>query len=120
MYREILQPGHKRLFDFVHSMGRKVIIHSCGYIEPLVPGMIEAGMKCLQAIEAKAGMNLPGLYKRFGDRIAFDGGIDVRVLAGNNRQEIDDELVNKILPVLECGGGYIRHSDHSEPPGNVF
>jgi len=50
MYEDIVMPGHRKLFDYVHSQGRKVIVHSCGYVAPLVPGLIRAGMDCLQAI----------------------------------------------------------------------
>jgi uroporphyrinogen decarboxylase len=116
MYEEIILPGHKRLFDYAHSIGCKVIVHSCGYVEPLVPGLIEAGMDCLQAMEVKAGMDLPTLFGRFGDRIAFYGGVDVRCLISNDRKAIDEEMDRKILPVVQGGGGYILHSDHSEPP----
>ncbi|MBN2710975.1 MAG: hypothetical protein JXR97_00875, partial [Planctomycetes bacterium] len=70
MYRELVQPGHKRLFDWAHSKGLKVIVHSCGFVEPLVPGMIEAGMDCLQAIEVKAGMDVVRLAEKFGDKIS--------------------------------------------------
>jgi uroporphyrinogen decarboxylase len=116
MYEEIMQPGHKRLFDYAHSLGCKVIVHSCGYVAPLIPGLIEAGMDCLQAMEVKAGMNLPTLFKDFGDRIAFFGGIDVRTLISNDREQIDQEMAAKILPVIQNGGSYILHTDHSEPP----
>ncbi len=116
MYGEIIQPGHARLFDYAHSLGCKVIVHSCGYVEPLVPGLIEAGMDCLQAMEVKAGMDLPTLFRRFGDRISFFGGVDVRCLISNDRALIDEEMDRKILPVVQGGGGYILHSDHSEPP----
>jgi len=116
MYRELLQPGHARLFAFAHSLGCPVIVHSCGYVEPLVPGLIEAGMDCLQAMEVKAGMDLPTLYRRFGDRIAFFGGLDVRTLITNDRRTIDAEMDAKLLPVLRGGGSYIVHSDHSIPP----
>lgn len=116
MYGEILQPGHAKLFDFAHSMGCKVLMHSCGYMEPLLPGLIEAGMDCLQAMEVKAGMDLPTLFSRFGDKIAFFGGIDVRTLISNDRAKIDEELTKKIVPVVKGGGGYILHTDHSEPP----
>jgi len=115
MYREILQPGHAKLFSFAHSLGLKVIVHSCGYVEPLVPGLIEAGMDCLQAMEVKAGMDLYTLHKRFGDQIAFYGGLDVRKLIDNDRAGIDAEL-EKMRFVLENGGGFVLHSDHSEPP----
>lgn len=116
MYGEIILPGHKRLFDYAHSLGCKVLVHSCGYVEPLVPGMIEAGMDCLQAMEVKAGMDLPTLFGRFGDKISFYGGVDVRCLISNDRQRLDEEMDRKILPVVKGGGGYILHSDHSEPP----
>ncbi|NSW57701.1 MAG: hypothetical protein HPY44_16945 [Armatimonadetes bacterium] len=116
MYAEIIQPGHARLFDYAHSLGCKVIVHSCGYVEPLVPGLIEAGMDCLQAMEVKAGMDLPTLFARFGDKISFFGGVDVRCLISNDRAQIDEEMDKKILPVVQGGGGYVLHSDHSEPP----
>lgn len=116
MYEEIMQPGHTRLFAYAHSLGCKVIVHSCGYVAPLVPGLIEAGMDCLQAMEVKAGMDLPTLFKAFGDRIAFYGGVDVRTLISNDRAQLDAEMEAKILPVIAHGGGYILHSDHSEPP----
>ena len=115
MYEEIMLPGHKLLFDYAHSLGCKVIVHSCGYVEPLVPGLIEAGMDCLQAMEVKAGMDLPTLFHRFGDRITFYGGLDVRALIANDRAQIDKEL-EKMRVVLENGGGFILHTDHSEPP----
>ena len=116
MYKDILWPGHKRLFDFSHSKGLKVIVHSCGFVEPLVPGLIEAGMDCLQAMEVKAGMDMPRMFKMFGDKIAFFGNIDVRTLISNDYSKIDEELQKKIPPVVGEGGSYILHTDHSEPP----
>ncbi len=116
MYEEIVQPGHKKLFDFAHSKGCKVMVHSCGFVEPLVPGLIEAGMDCLQAMEVKAGMDLGRLARKFGNKIAFCGGIDIRVIASNDRKQIDEELERRIKPVLQTGTGYIVHSDHSIPP----
>jgi uroporphyrinogen decarboxylase len=116
MYEQLIMPGHKRLFDFAHSQGCKVIVHSCGYVEPLIPGLIKGGMDCLQAMEVKAGMDLPRLFQRFGSQIAFFGGIDVRTLISNDPEQIDSELAKKITPVIAGGGGYILHTDHSEPP----
>lgn len=116
MYEEIMLPGHKLLFDWSHARGLKVIVHSCGFVEPLVPGLIKAGMDCLQAMEVKAGMDMPRLAKKYGDKISFFGNIDIRIIASNDRKKIDEELNRKIIPVLKMGGGYILHSDHSIPP----
>lgn len=116
MYKEIMLPGHKKLFSFSHSLGLKVIVHSCGFVEPLVPGMIEAGMDCLQAMEVKAGMDMVKLAGQFGDKISFCGNIDIRVIASNDKRKIDEELNTKISPLIKMGCGYILHSDHSIPP----
>lgn len=116
MYHEIVQPGHQLLFDYSHSIGCKVIVHSCGYVEPLVPGLIEAGMDCLQAMEVKAGMDMRRLFKAYGDRISFFGNIDVRTLISNDLKQVEEELQAKIPPIIQNGGGYILHTDHSEPP----
>jgi uroporphyrinogen decarboxylase len=116
MYREIIQPGHQRFFDFAHSLGCPVMVHSCGFVEPLVPGLIEAGMDCLQAMEVKAGMDMPRLFQQFGDKISFCGNIDVRLLIQNDLEGLKEEMDRKIRPVIQGGGGYILHTDHSEPP----
>ena len=114
MYREIVQPGHKLTVGYAKSKGLPVIMHSCGYVAPLVPGMIEAGIDCLQVIEVKAGMDLVQLYRDYGDRLSFMGGMDVRVLYANDRRKIDEELEGKI-PVVKGHNGFVLHSDHSIP-----
>ena len=114
MYREIIQPGHQSTISWAHHNNLPVILHSCGCVASLIPGMIEAGIDCLQVIEVKAGMDLIRLYKDFGDVLSFMGGIDVRVLYNNDKREIDDELEAKI-PIVKGKYGYVLHSDHSIP-----
>ncbi len=114
MYKELIFPAHKRLFDYAHANGLLVILHSCGYVEPLVPGLIEAGIDCLQAMEVKAGMDIIKLKKNFGDKIAFMGGIDIRVLETNDNSKVEEELMKKV-PIAMEGSGYCLHTDHSVP-----
>lgn len=114
MYREIVQPAHALSVGYAKANDMPVIMHSCGYVEPLLPGMIEAGIDCLQVIEVKAGMDLLKLYRDYGEVISFMGGIDVRKLYTNDRAEIDAELEAKI-PVVMQNNGYVVHSDHSIP-----
>jgi uroporphyrinogen decarboxylase len=114
MYMELVQPGHKLTFQYAHSGNLPVIIHTCGFVEALVPGLIDAGMDCLQVIEIKAGMDLLKLYREYGDAISFMGGIDVRELYTNDRERIRTELERKV-PVVKSKFGYVLHSDHSIP-----
>ena len=113
-YRKLIFPSHKKAIDFAHGLGMKVFVHSCGFVEPLLPHMIDAGMDCLQVIEVKAGMDLLRIYRNHGDKIVLMGGIDVRALYSNDKATIDAELEAKIPTVMQ-GYGYIAHSDHSIP-----
>jgi uroporphyrinogen decarboxylase len=116
MYESLIQPAHAKLFGWLHGRGLKVIVHSCGFVEALVPGLIDAGMDMLQAMEVKAGMDLPRLARAHGKRIGFMGGFDVRTLLSNDRKLIDAEFDRVVRPVLDMGVPYILHSDHSIPP----
>ncbi len=115
MYRQMLYPAHKKIFDFAHSRKLPVVLHCDGYVEPLIPSLIEAGINCLQPLEAKAGMDLVKLKKRFGDQIALIGGIDVRTLETNDCQVVEAELLRK-LPLAMAGSGYVLQVDHSVSP----
>jgi uroporphyrinogen decarboxylase len=116
MYEELIQPAHAWLFDFCHSKDLPVIVHSCGFVEPLLSGMVESGIDCLHAMEVKAGMDLCRIAREYGDRIALYGGIDARTVISNDRAKIEQELREKIPAVLQSGASYLLHTDHSEPP----
>jgi uroporphyrinogen decarboxylase len=114
MYREIIKPAHEKTMAFAHSLGLPVIMHSCGFIEPLLPDMVDAGIDCLQVMEVKAGMDPLRIKSAFGDRLTLFGGMDARNLVANDRDAIRAELEAKIPQLME-GSGYILHSDHSIP-----
>lgn len=114
IYQEILFPQHKKVCDFFHNKGLKVILHSCGNVKGFIPDLIKAGFDCLQPLEVKAGMDLIELKKKYGEVLAFMGGIDVRKMADPNPKIIEEEIKTKI-EFAKKGGGYIFHSDHSIP-----
>ena len=114
MYCDLIQPAHIYTINYAKQLGLPVIMHSCGFVAPLLPHMIDAGIDCLQAIEVKAGMDLVQLHEMYGDKISFMGGIDVRALYSNDRETIDKELESKI-PLVKKGFNYVLHSDHSIP-----
>jgi uroporphyrinogen-III decarboxylase len=53
------------------------------------------------------------LKRQFGRRWAFNGNIDVRVLATNDRDKVRGEVLTKLNAAR--GGGFILQSDHSVP-----
>ncbi len=115
MYVELVLPHNKRLIDFFHDRKLPVIFHSCGFVEPLIPGIIETGIDLLQAMEVKAGMDVTRLQPLFGDRIGFMGNIDTRLFEVGNLEKLEAEISKKIL-CAKKSRGCIFHSDHSIPP----
>jgi uroporphyrinogen decarboxylase len=114
LYDRLLFPQHKRMCGFFNSLGKPVILHSCGRIQELIPRFIEAGFAAIQPLEAKAGQDVRELKRVYGKAITFFGNIDVRKMSGT-RAELKEELLSK-LRVAARDGGYIYHSDHSVPP----
>ncbi|MDP6449179.1 MAG: uroporphyrinogen decarboxylase family protein [Lentisphaeria bacterium] len=113
MYRDLIEPAHRHTIDFAHQQDLPVIMHSCGFVEPLLPGVTDAGIDCLQVIEVKAGMD-PLRIRNDYDRLVLCGGMDARNLVANDIPAIRAELEAKV-PVLKENAGYILHSDHSIP-----
>jgi len=118
-YREVLRPAHRRYLEPFKRRGLPCILHTCGNVTELVPDLIESGWTCIQPLEVKAGMDLIGLKKKFGDVLAFMGGIDVRKMALDDPGPIEEEIRTKV-GFAKQGGGYIYHSDHSVPDNVSF
>jgi uroporphyrinogen decarboxylase len=118
-YRQIFKPADKRIFDFFHSQGMPIILHSCGNVKTLIPDLLDLGLDCLQPLEVKAGMDLVELKQEYGKDLAFMGGIDVRAMAAEDPAVIEQEIATKI-PVAMKSGGYIYHSDHTIPNNVSF
>jgi uroporphyrinogen decarboxylase len=111
-YRDLLKPVHKRAADWAHGHGAKVRLHSCGDVRPLIPDILDAGIDCLNPIEVKAGMDPLKLKKQYGDRLVLNGGINA--VLWDKPDQIKAEM-QKVIPTLKKGGGYIFSSDHSIP-----
>ena len=117
MYREIVKPFHKRAVDWAHERGLVIELHSCGYVEPLIPDIIDAGVDMLNPLEIKAGMDPFKLKKLYGDKLAFHGGINAQLW--DNIELVKSEM-ERIIPAMKEGGGYVFASDHSIPNSVSF
>lgn len=113
-YRAQHHPMMCRLGAFFAERGLPWILHSCGRVYELLPEFIESGVTCLQPLEVKAGNDLVALKQQYGDRIAFMGGIDVRLMTTDDPQALEQEIATKFA-AAKPGGGYVYHSDHSIP-----
>ncbi len=118
-YRRTQKEADQMVFSFCHEHNMSVILHSCGCVKELIPDLIEVGVDCLFPLEVKAGMDVRELKQKYGDKLSFMGGIDVRAMANPDPSVIEKEIRSKI-EIAKRGGGYIYHSDHSVPDNVSF
>jgi uroporphyrinogen decarboxylase len=112
MYRELLRPVHKRACDWAHARGCKVRLHSCGDIRPFVPELVEIGVDMLNPLEVKAGVDPLALKARWGDRLAFHGGLNAVLY---RTPELLWAEMRRVIPGMKERGGYVASTDHSVP-----
>jgi hypothetical protein len=115
-YRDLYQPFHKRLNDWIHGhTAWKTFIHCCGSVVALLPDFIEAGFDILNPVQCSAaGMDPAELKRRYGDQITFwGGGIDTqRTLPFGTPDEVRQEARERIR-ALGSGGGFVFNTVHN-------
>jgi len=125
LYRELIKPRHKILYDYIKNNSKaKIFHHSCGSIFPLIGDLIEVGVDILNPIQTSAVNMSPELLKReFGADITFFGGIDVQQLLPNLTPKEIKEETKRIISIMGKNGGYILAPSHNiqpdVPPENV-
>jgi len=115
-HRELIHPYHKRLFGMFKDYNLPIILHTCGDFRPHLDCIIESGVDCIQAMEAKTGMNVVTLAETLKDKLCFMGNIDIRVLETGNRDKIRQECLGKLNGMKALRAPYVYMSDHSIPP----
>jgi uroporphyrinogen decarboxylase len=121
--REFVLPGTRKLVEQAKSYGLKVIHHSCGAINDIIPDLIEVGVDAIHPIQALAsGMEPQRLMKDFGDKVSFCGGVDAQNLLVNGAPE---EVRKKVLELKSIfPTGLIISPSHEAilpdiPPSNI-
>ncbi|MCK5568991.1 MAG: hypothetical protein KAJ15_04690, partial [Spirochaetes bacterium] len=115
-WRKHFKPGVKAIVDLCHSYDIPVIYHGCGNVNKIFEDYIETGVDAYNPLEAKAGLDVVDLRKRYGHRIAFCGNMDVLTWAKASKEELRGVVLTKLNAAK--GGGFIFQSDHSVP-GNI-
>lgn len=110
-WRALFKPHVKALIDLLHKHNLLVIYHGCGNVKEILDDMVDLHLDAYNPLEAKAGMNVVELKKKYAGRLAFVGNIDMRVLESGDPAAIRGEVLYKLQAAR--GGGWVFQSDHS-------
>jgi uroporphyrinogen decarboxylase len=113
---DLIFPYFKELVDFFHSYDLTVVLHSCGNITDALPLMVDAGFDGLNPMEVKAGCELLKFAEKYADRLAFVGGLDVRIMESGDRDLMKKEITRIMSAMKALGASYLFGSDHSLTP----
>lgn len=120
MYRELVFPWHKKIFDYVKSKtNMKTFLHTCGSIFDIIPHLIEAGLDIMNPVQTNAfNMDAKKLKDEYGkDMVFWGGGVETQhVLASGTPDEVKDN-VKKNCEILAKDGGFIFNQIHNMLPG---
>jgi uroporphyrinogen decarboxylase len=126
LYRKFLKPIHAKLIEFIKAKAPhvKVLLHSCGSVEVFISDFIDIGVDILNPVQPLAkGMDTAKLKEKYGEKICFEGAIDVQQAMRGNIIDVRREVRQRIED-LGSGGGYILGPSHNVedeiPLGNIL
>ena len=104
MIRRFVLPGARKLIEQAKSYGLKVIYHSCGAIEPIIPDLIDAGVDAIHPIQALAkGMSAEELHAKYAGKVSFCGGVDTQQLLVHGTKEQVYHRVSELRSLFPTG-----------------
>jgi len=105
-------PRHKRIVEACHRHDKLFLLHSCGKIDALMEALIEeVGIDALHSFQDKI-LPIEEAYRRYGDRIALLGGVDVDLLSRGTTEEVRSRT-RQILEACAPTGGLAMGSGNS-------
>lgn len=104
-YEELFLPQiHRMVRVFKEAGVGKVIFHSDGDIRAVLDGLVSVGIDAINPVEPRANMDVVSLRQRYGERLAFMGGLcNSRILPEGSREEVRYH-VERLLEAGEDGG----------------
>lgn len=112
--REWIFPRQKRIADACHKHGKPFLFHCCGQVDTIMDDLIETvGIDARHSFQDNIEP-VEEVYKKYGDRIAVLGGVDVDLLSRGTRDQVRART-REILEACATGGGFCMGSGNSLP-----
>ena len=116
MYDEYFKPRHKLLWGRAKELADvKVMLHCCGGVRELMPGLIDAGLDAINPVQVSCrGMGATELKREFGkDMVFWGGGCDTQEVLPLGTPESVAAHTRKQVEALAPGGGFVFQQVHN-------
>jgi len=112
IFKPMWVPRMRRIFEPIVNAGLPILFHSDGKLDEIVDDLIDIGVTCLTPMDPY-GIDYRDYKKRYGDRIALHGNIDIEYPLVRGAPEDVERAVKEHMDVMKPGGGYVCSSSHS-------
>ena len=113
IYEKLIFPYFAEMVEFFHNKNLPVILHTCGFVEPVIDLIVKTGFDGLNPMEVKAGNDPLRIAEKTGGNLALIGGMSVVTLESGDRELIRKETVNLIEGMKQRSTRFVFTSDHS-------
>jgi uroporphyrinogen decarboxylase len=103
--RKNILPWHKQCARIAHEKGKLYLLHDCGNIEAIMDDLIDDVKIDARHSFEDTIVPVTDAYKKYGERVAILGGIDVDFLCRADEESIR-KRVRETLDVCMQGTGY--------------
>lgn len=102
LYCTWLKPRLAKVIRAARAINPNILIfyHSCGFVTPLIPHLIDAGIDVLNPVQPEC-MDFAEIHSQFGDRLSFHGTIGTQTTMPFGTP---DEVRRKVFENLEIAG----------------
>lgn len=106
-FRRLFKPVYKAVADACHERDMDFILHSCGYVKPLMEDMLDAGIDCFQFDQIEA-VGSKVWAEEYGHRAAFHSPVDIqKIMPTGNRELIEATAFEMVDSFKKVGGPLI-------------
>jgi len=117
MWRKWLKPRLAKVIRVTKKIKPEILIyyHSDGFIEPVIPDLIEIGVDVLNPVQPEC-MNPVKLKKEYGNRLSFWGTIGTQTTMPFGTPDEVREVVKHMIETVGRGGGLLIAPTHVLEP----
>ncbi len=100
-------PRYRQLWEHAHARGLDVWMHSCGYILPFLPRLVDCGLNVIQ-MDQQENMGLAALDRAVGGSLAFWCPVDIQhTMVTGSEADIEDYVRRMVYHLGRHNGGLV-------------
>lgn len=104
LWRKLLKPRLKKMYETAKNRGFNVLIHTCGDISDIFTDIIDIGVEVVNPIQPEV-MDIYKIKKKYGNDLTFYSGMGCQsTLPFGTVQDVINEVADRVQTIGKDGG----------------